>query len=268
MTRALIRPGSGSGQRLDPWLRFPASSTPCEQYPGEQYYGSGSSGSSLAVGFGRFRVRECRSGRPGLRELGPSGAGYGGSGPGSSGYGSSGQSGSVTRAGSGQGRLRVRGAPAEGRLRLRSWAARASGGGAPRGPCRGQAARRARPGQAMPTAPVWQATPGQNQPGCVGPRGLRAGPARQGFPGQGAPVRGRSGAGAGSGLARCRRGAADGCCGRGVAGRLDSRGFLSALFDFSFTSFVTTRSSRSSTVTDPGAGLAGRAVLHDQSRSG
>jgi Domain of unknown function (DUF4282) len=75
----------------------------------------------------------------------------------------------------------------------------------------------------MATTPIWQAGPGQGAPG-------------QGAPGQGAPGQARPGFGGPSPT------------GAQPMGRpmmepqtADARGFLSALFDFSFTSFVTTR---------------------------
>jgi Domain of unknown function (DUF4282) len=72
----------------------------------------------------------------------------------------------------------------------------------------------------MPTAPIWQATPG---PG-------------QSAPGQGAPGQG--------GLPPAEShpmGPPGGVSPMGMSRAADARGFLSALFDFSFTSFVTTR---------------------------
>jgi len=65
------------------------------------------------------------------------------------------------------------------------------------------------PGPGMATAPIWQAAPGQGAPGQAGP----------GFGGPSQPM----------GRPMMESQAAD------------ARGFLSALFDFSFTSFVTTR---------------------------
>jgi hypothetical protein len=65
----------------------------------------------------------------------------------------------------------------------------------------------------MPTAPLWQDAPGQDAPGQAGPG--------QAAPPMGAPPVGMSPMDASQ--------------------TADSRGFLGALFDFSFTSFVTTR---------------------------
>ena len=77
----------------------------------------------------------------------------------------------------------------------------------------------ARPAPGMPTAPVWQATPGAGgqAPGAPG----QAGPAQGGPPPMGAPS-----------MAQPMMGSSQAA---------DARGFLGALFDFSFTSFVTTR---------------------------
>jgi hypothetical protein len=76
----------------------------------------------------------------------------------------------------------------------------------------------------MPTSPIWQAAPGQGMPGQggwgEGGPGL-GGPSPTGAPPMGPPPAGMS----------------------SMAGTqaADARGFLGALFDFSFTSFVTTR---------------------------
>jgi hypothetical protein len=76
----------------------------------------------------------------------------------------------------------------------------------------------------MATTPIWQATPGQGAPGQAGPG--------QGGSGQAGP--GQAGPGFGGPSQPM---------GRPMMGSqaADARGFLSALFDFSFTSFVTTR---------------------------
>ncbi len=80
------------------------------------------------------------------------------------------------------------------------------------------------PGPGMPTSPIWQATPGQAAPGQAGQ-------------GQGAP--GQAGFGPGgtppSGVPPM------GSAAMGRPQAADARGFLGALFDFSFTSFVTTK---------------------------
>jgi hypothetical protein len=83
-------------------------------------------------------------------------------------------------------------------------------------------------GPGMPTTPIWQGTPGQGTPG----QGGAPGPGR---PGQAPPLADpqaawmpRAEQPAWSPQAELPRGA-------------DARGFLGALFDFSFTSFVTTR---------------------------
>jgi hypothetical protein len=70
----------------------------------------------------------------------------------------------------------------------------------------------------MPTAPIWQATPGPGGPG-------------QSAPGQGGlpPAESQP------------MGPPGGVSPMGTSQAADARGFLSALFDFSFTSFVTTR---------------------------
>jgi hypothetical protein len=89
----------------------------------------------------------------------------------------------------------------------------------------------------MPTAPVWQATPGQGSqgqgasaPGASGP-----GASGHGLPGQGLPGQGGYGPGLAPGGVQPMGPPA------GASRGADTRGFLSALFDFSFASFVTTR---------------------------
>jgi Domain of unknown function (DUF4282) len=80
------------------------------------------------------------------------------------------------------------------------------------------------PGPGMPTTPIWQPNPQQGAPG-------------QGAPGQGAPARGAPQPGT------FRPGASE----QGVYPQrapqqvAESKGFFGALFDFSFTSFVTTK---------------------------
>ena len=142
-----------------------------------------------------------------------------------------------------------------------------SGSGAPG---QGGATGAARPGQGtpghagaagpgMPTAPIWQATPGQATPSRAGAGQAAPG---QAAPGQAAP--GQAGAGqAGHGqgayghAAYGQSGYGQGAYGQGATppsgapetgsratGRsqaADARGFLGALFDFSFTSLVTTK---------------------------
>jgi hypothetical protein len=103
-------------------------------------------------------------------------------------------------------------------------------------------------GPAMPTSPIWQATPGQGGPGQAGPGQAGPGQGGQGYgpPGQGGPGQagpGQAGFGAG---ATPPAGAPAGSPAMGVPpmGRpqsADARGFLGALFDLSFTSFVTTK---------------------------
>jgi Domain of unknown function (DUF4282) len=101
-------------------------------------------------------------------------------------------------------------------------------------------------GPGMATTPIWQATPGQGAPG-------------QGAPGQGAPGQGAPGQGGGPGQGRPQQAepqaawmpqAEQPAWQAGQSAWMpqaelppgaDARGFLSALFDFSFTSFVTTR---------------------------
>jgi hypothetical protein len=93
-----------------------------------------------------------------------------------------------------------------------------SGAGAAR-PAPGTPGHAGAAGPGMPTSPIWQATPGQAAPGQGAPG--QAGFGQDGFgqdatPPSDAPAMGRP------------QGA-------------DARGFLGALFDFSFTSFVTTK---------------------------
>jgi hypothetical protein len=92
----------------------------------------------------------------------------------------------------------------------------------------------------MPTSPIWQPAAGQGQ-GAPAP-----GTPGQGLPGQGIPGHGGFGAGAtppgGTPPGATPPGGVRPMGPPAGASRgADSRGFLSALFDFSFTSFVTTR---------------------------
>ncbi len=172
-------------------------------FPGEQYADEQYYGSP-----GSARPGSAGSG-PGLP--GQGGAGYGGSDRDGSGYGGSGQGGSGY-GGSGQGGSGYGG----------------SGPGS-------QGAVRPNPGMpgpgtpvpGMPTTPIWQGTPGQTAgQGAPGQAGLgQAGPGQAG-PGLGGPPP----AGA-QGMGRPMA----------ASQAADARGFLSALFDFSFTSFVTTK---------------------------
>jgi hypothetical protein len=89
----------------------------------------------------------------------------------------------------------------------------------------------------MPTAPIWQATPGHASqgpgaptPGAPGPGAPGPGAAGQAAPGQ-----------AGYGPSAMPGGVQPMGPAAGASRGADSRGFLSALFDFSFSSFVTTR---------------------------
>jgi len=137
--------------------------------------------------------------------------GTGGSGSGGSDYGVPG-SGSVGYGGSGQGGI---------------GAARVSPGTLGQGPAGpgGAGPGAAGPGAAgpgMPTAPIWQAAPG---PGGAG----------QSAPGQG--VSGQAGAGYGGPPPTGSYPMGEPL----AATSADAKGFLGALFDFSFTSFVTTR---------------------------
>jgi Domain of unknown function (DUF4282) len=80
------------------------------------------------------------------------------------------------------------------------------------------------PGPGMPTSPIWQATPGQATPGQAGQ-------------GQGAPGQ----AGFGPNATPPSGGQPMGSPAMGRPQAADAQGFLGALFDFSFTSFVTTK---------------------------
>jgi hypothetical protein len=71
----------------------------------------------------------------------------------------------------------------------------------------------------MATSPIWQATPGQGQTAGQGGRG-QAGFGKDATPPSGQPMASSP---------------------PGTPRPADARGFLGALFDFSFTSFVTTR---------------------------
>jgi hypothetical protein len=89
------------------------------------------------------------------------------------------------------------------------------------------------PGPGMPTTPIWQATPGPAAPG-------------QGGPGQGASGQAAAGqAGFGPGATPPPGGPMGsptmGAMPMGRPQAADARGFLGALFDLSFTSFVTTK---------------------------
>jgi len=143
------------------------------------------------------------SGSPGSSRPGSGGSGYGSSGQSGSGYGSGGQ-------GSGPGAAR---------------------------PAPGTPGQAGAAGPGMPTAPVWQATPGQGSqgqgasaPGASGP-----GASGPGLPGHGLPGPGGYGPWLAPGGVQPMGPPA------GASRGADTRGFLSALFDFSFTSFVTTR---------------------------
>ncbi len=133
-------------------------------------------------------------------------SGYGASGQGGSGYGASGQGGSGYGA-SGQGGSGY-GAPGPGAAR--------PGPPGPAAPGQG--------GAGTPTNPLWQAAPGQAAPGQAAPG--------QGGPGRGAPPPAGSPPPAGQPMNPAMLGAPRAA---------DSKGFLAALFDFSFMSFVTTR---------------------------
>jgi Domain of unknown function (DUF4282) len=175
---------------------------PDEQYPGEQYHGPGSPGSSRSS-----------SGGSGYGNSAQGGSGYGSSGQGGSGYGSSGQSGSGYGS-SGQG----------------------GGLGAAR-PTPGTPSQAGAAGPGMATAPIWQAAPGQGAQGQGIPGSNAPG---SGAPGSGAPGQAAPGQ-AGFGSAMPPGGVQPMGPPTGQARAADGRGFLSALFDFSFTSFVTTR---------------------------
>jgi hypothetical protein len=121
-------------------------------------------------------------------------------------------------------------------------------------PGQGGATGTARPGQGtpghagaagpgQPTTPIWQATPGQATPSRAG-----AGQAAPGQAGYGQAAYGQAGYGqAGYGQAGYGQGAtppsgapATGSRAMGRSQAADAGGFLGALFDFSFTSLVTT----------------------------
>jgi Domain of unknown function (DUF4282) len=209
---------SGQG-RPDDWSRggyVRGEQYPGEQFPGEQYYGAGSSGSS-------------RSGSGGSGYgPGQGGSGYG-SGQGGSGYGpgsGSGQGGSGYGSGSGSGQGGAAGAAR---------------------PASGTPGSAGATGPGMATTPIWQATPGQTA-GQGGRGQAGAGEAGFGQAGFDQAGFGQAGAGqAGAGQAGFGRdatppsGLATGSPPRGTPRPADARSFLGALFDFSFTSFVTTR---------------------------
>ena len=139
-------------------------------------------------------------------------------------------------------------------------------------PGQGGTAGTARPGQGtpghagaagpgMPTTPIWQATPGQAtpSPGQATPSRAGAGQAAPGQAGAGQAAPGQAGYGqgaygqAGYGQAGYGQGAygqgatppsgapATGSRAVGRSQAADAGGFLGALFDFSFTSLVTTK---------------------------
>jgi hypothetical protein len=122
-------------------------------------------------------------------------------------------------------------------------------------PGQGGATGTARPGQGtpghagaagpgQPTTAIWQATPGQATPSRAG-----AGQAAPGQAGYGQGTYGQTGYGqAGYGQGAYGQGAtppsgapATGSRAMGRSQAADARGFLGALFDFSFTSLVTTK---------------------------
>jgi hypothetical protein len=142
---------------------------PGEQYAGEQYFGASGSGSAKPGGSGYVASAQ-------------GGSGYGASGQGGSGYGSG-------HGGAGYARANL---------------------GLPNSGLAGQGATgHGAAGSGMPTAPVWQAAPGQSGAGQAVPDPKSTPPA--------------------------------GMSSVDMSRAADARGFLSALFDFSFTSFVTTR---------------------------
>jgi len=229
---------SSSQGRPDDWSR--GGYAPGEQYAGEQYYDAGASGSarggsgygSPGAGYGSsgsgYRSSDSGYGSddsgygssgpvygsddpgygpsdPGYGPFGSGGSGYGPPGQGGSGYGSSGQGG-----GAGAGAVRPAQGPGQG----------TTGPGAA--------------GPGLPTTPIWQATPSQGGPGQGG-LGQGA-PGQQGMPGQAGP-----GLGALPPDGAQPMGAPMGATSTGMSQAADARGFLSALFDFSFTSFVTTK---------------------------
>jgi Domain of unknown function (DUF4282) len=211
--------GSSAQGRSDDWDRggyLPAEKYLGEQFPGEQYYGAGSSGSS-------------RSGSGGSGYgSGQGSSGYG-SGQGSSGYGpgsSSGQGGSGYGAGSGAGQGGSGYGPGSG-------SGQGGGAGAVR-PAPGTPGSAGAAGPGGATTPIWQATPGQGQTAGHGGRG-QAGTGQAGF--------GQAGFGqtAFGQTATPPSGQPMASTPPGTARPADARGFLGALFDFSFTSFVTTR---------------------------
>ena len=134
-------------------------------------------------------------------------------------------------------------------------------------PGQGGTAGTARPGQGtpghagaagpgMPTTPIWQATPGQAtpSPGQATPSRAGAGQAAPGQAGAGQAAPGQAGYGQGAyGQAGYGQGAygqgatppsgapATGSRAVGRSQAADAGGFLGALFDFSFTSLVTTK---------------------------
>ena len=221
---------SSSQGRPDDWSR--GGYVPGEQYAGEQYYDAGASGSarpgsgygSSGAGYGSsgsgYRSSESGYGSsdpgygssdpgygssdPGYGSFGSGGSGYGPSGQGGSGYGSSGQ-------GGGAGAVRPAPGPGQG----------ATGPGAA--------------GPGLPTTPIWQAAPGQGGPGQGAPG------QQQGMPGQGMPGQAGPGLGAVPPAGAQPMGPPPMGAPMGMSQAADARGFLSALFDFSFTSFVTTK---------------------------
>jgi len=239
---------SSSQEPPDDWSR--GGYAPGEQYAGEQYYDAGASGSarpgsgygSSGAGYGSSGSGYGSSGSgygssgsgygssgsgygssgsgygssdpgygssdPGYGSFGSGGSGYGSSGQGGSGYGSSGQ-------GSGAGAVRPALGPSQG----------TTGPGAA--------------GRGLPTTPIWQAAPGQAAPGQAAPG--QAAPGQQGMPGQGMPGQAGPGLGALPPDGAQPMGLPMGAPSTGMSQAADARGFLSALFDFSFTSFVTTK---------------------------
>jgi hypothetical protein len=131
-------------------------------------------------------------------------------------------------------------------------------------PGQGGAAGTARPGQGTPghagaagpgtpTTPIWQATPGQATPSRAGagqaaPGQAGAGQAAPGQAGYGQGAYGQGAHGQAYGQGAYGQGAtppsgapATGSRAMGRSQAADARGFLGALFDFSFTSLVTTK---------------------------
>jgi hypothetical protein len=193
---------SSSQSRPDDWGR--GGYVPGEQYADEQYYGASGPARPGSAGSGPGLPGQGGPGYGGSDRVSP---GYvvsdrGGSGYGGSGQGGAGYGGSVPGAPGGPGGV--------GAVR-------------PNPGMPGQGA----PGPGMPTTPIWQATPGQGGAGqgAPGQAGLgQAGPGQAG-PGHGGPPPGGA-----QSMGRPM-----------MAAQADAKGFLSALFDFSFTSFVTTR---------------------------